>query len=196
MKQAIAQAQQIVAGYLVALFSAPDQRRVSARKGGVAAARRSHAGPPVDWQAWGTKSGLCWRAPRDCERHVPVGPPKSLCSSNSPQIGLATACQPAVYRRFPALGATIFPWYVSRAISPIRPLQIAPMSRRSVFGCALSAGAGKNAGFSSRRFFARGVLGLQLGCGVGLGFAQLIPTHQVTRGNQSRKLDSTGTECN
>ena len=35
-----------------------------------------------------------------------------------------------------------------------------------------------------------GLSGLTLGLVWGLGFAQLIPTHQVTRGNQSRKPDN------
>src|SRR6266404_4175174 len=36
----------------------------------------------VDWQAWGTKGGLCWRASRDGLRHVPAGPPKSCAPEN------------------------------------------------------------------------------------------------------------------
>ena len=45
------------------------------------------------------------------------------------------------------------------------------------------------AGFSREEF-----LGLPLALVLGLGFVQLIPTDQVTRGNQSRKPD-TGKEC-
>jgi hypothetical protein len=40
-------------------------------------AGRSAHSLSVDWQAWGTKGGLCWRATRDGLRHVPAGPPKS-----------------------------------------------------------------------------------------------------------------------
>ena len=38
-------------------------------------------------------------------------------------------------------------------------------------------------------------LGLPLRLVFGLGFAHLIPTHQVTRGNQSRKSDCGKAEC-
>jgi len=46
-------------------------------------ADQSAHGFSVDWQAWGTKSGLCWRATRDGLRHVPAGPPKSGAHENS-----------------------------------------------------------------------------------------------------------------
>src|SRR5258708_27172614 len=39
-------------------------------------AGRSALGLAMDWQAWGTKGGLCWRATRDGLRHVPASPPK------------------------------------------------------------------------------------------------------------------------
>jgi hypothetical protein len=43
---------------------------------------------------------------------------------------------------------------------------------------------------SPRAVFPReGLLGLPLGLVLGLGFVQLIPTDQVTRGNQSRNPD-------
>src|SRR5258708_7511699 len=40
-------------------------------------AGRSALGLSVDWQVWGTKGGLCWRATRDGLPHGPAGPPKS-----------------------------------------------------------------------------------------------------------------------
>jgi hypothetical protein len=51
-------------------------------RGERADAGRSAHGLSVDWQAWGTQSGPCWRAPRDGVRHVPAGPPKSSVPKN------------------------------------------------------------------------------------------------------------------
>ena len=146
-------------------------------------------GLSVDRQAWGTKRGLCWRATRDGLRHVPAGPPESRYTKDSSRIGLRDARRPAGKPRYSARTATIFLRYVSQAGPLLTSPRIAPIAQKSVSDSAPSAGAGKNAPFSSRGFFARGVLGLQLGFGVGWGFAQQIPTHQVTRGNQSRNSD-------
>jgi hypothetical protein len=145
MKQAITQTLQIIAGYLSALFSALGQRKVSASKGGVTAASRSNAGPSMDWQAWGTQSGLCWRATRDGLRHVPAGPPKSHRVEPSPVIALRGTRRIAGPRRFPARRATIFLRHVSQSSSITRAREIALVTRNSVFDCGPSAGAGKNA---------------------------------------------------
>jgi len=139
----------------------------------------------VDWQAWGTKGGLCWRATRDGLRHVPAGPPKS-CTYKNP-----SSPDPKDLRkqRFPARRATISVEYVSKSIQAKTARETAPSNRNPLSGRAPSAGAGKNALFPSRSFSARGLLGLPLGLVLGLGFVQLIPTDQVTRGNQSRNPD-------
>jgi len=116
-------------------------------------------GHSVDRQAWGTKRGLCWRATRDGLRHVPASPQKSHHPGDSPMIGARATLQPAGKPRYSARTATIFLRYVSRAISPKTAQRIATTAQSSVSGSAPSAGAGKNAPFSSRGLFARGVLG-------------------------------------
>ncbi len=149
-------------------------------------AGRSAHSLSADWQAWGTKSGLCWRATRDGLRHVPAGPPKSTSGENPSALAFGDTRQPY----FPTRRATISVEYVSQSIQAKTTRQTAVLNRNLLLRRAPSAGAGKNALFSSRGFFARGFLGLPLGLGCG----HLIPTHQVTRGNQSRKSD-TGKEC-
>jgi hypothetical protein len=181
MKQAMTQTLQIIAGYLSALFSALGQRKVSASKGGVTAASRSNAGPSMDWQAWGTQSGLCWQATRDGLRHVPAGPPKSHRVEPSPVIALRGTRRIAVPRRFPARRATIFLRHVSQ-------VQFAEKSAGnrvcdSKFGfrlCPICRGRKKCAPSRPRALFASRGEGGGSGVwvsGLGLGFAQLIPTH-------------------
>src|SRR5258705_5163346 len=51
-------------------------------RGERADAHRSAHSLYVDWQAWGTQSGPCWRATPDGVRHVPAGPPKSGVPKN------------------------------------------------------------------------------------------------------------------
>ena len=148
-------------------------------------AGRSAPSLSMDWQVWGTKGGLCWRATRDGLRHVPASPPKSPDARNQPRIASRGASQRPVYRRFPAPARIFFLRQGRCSISTNKTLEIAAINRNWILSGAPSAGAGKNALFSSRGIFARGVLGLPLG----LGFAHLIPTHQVTRGNQSKNPD-------
>jgi len=129
-------------------------------------AGRSGHSLSVDWQAWGTKSGLCWRTTRDGLRHVPVGPPKSPDSGNRPRFLSRAASQPPVYRRFPAHTRIIFDQQPRSSISTKKTREINPKNQNCASSGALSAGAGKNALFPSRSFSARGVLGVDLGVGV------------------------------
>src|SRR5260370_6753536 len=114
-----------------------------------------------DWQAWGTKGGLCWRATRDGLRHVPAGPPKS-CTYKNP-----SSPDPKDLRkqRFPARRATISVEYVSKSIQAKTARETAPSNRNPLSGRAPSAGAGKNALFPSRSFSARGALGVAVRAG-------------------------------
>lgn len=126
------------------------------RIGGVCNARRSAHGPSVDWQVWGTKRGLCWRATRDGLRHVPAGPPKSPSGENPSTLASRDTRQ----LRFSARRATISVEYVSQSIQTKTTRETALLNRNSLLRRAPSAGAGKNALFSSRGLFARGVLGV------------------------------------
>jgi len=192
MKQAITQTLQAIAGYLSALLCTLGQRSVSDRKGGVTVACRSFAGPQSDRQAWGTKRELCWRATRDSVRHVPAGPPKSDCAECVPAIGPRRTRTTAGNHRFPARTAIFFHQQGSTGIPTPRtrrngsqienriwalPLLPGLEKMRSLFPRDLCAGRGRGE-WGVRRFW-----------------LQLIPTHQVTRGNQSRKLDFSGMEC-
>jgi hypothetical protein len=125
----------------------------------------------VDWQAWGTKGGLCWRATRDGLRHVPAGPPKSPGVDNPLVIASRDTRQPAGPLRFPARIGTISVEYVSQSIQTTTTRETALLNRKSFLRCAPSAGVGKNALFPSRGIIARGFLGLPLGLVLGLGFA-------------------------
>src|SRR5467141_1061000 len=91
----------------------------------------------VDWQAWGTKGGLCWRATRDGLRHVPAGPPKSY----APENPLTPAPRDARQPRFPARTATISVEDVSQSIQTKTARETALLNRNSFFRCAPSAGA-------------------------------------------------------
>ena len=153
-------------------------------------AGRSALGLAMDWQAWGTKGGLCWRATRDGLRHVPAGPPKSRQVENSS----TPAPRDLRKQRYSARRATISIEHVSQSIQAKTARETALVNRNSILRRAPSAGAGKNALFPRGVSPREGLLGLPLGLVWGFGFAQLIPTHQVTRGNQSRKPD-TGKEC-
>jgi len=119
----------------------------------------------VDWQAWGTKGGLCWRATRDGLRHVPAGPPKS----HAPENPITPAPRDTRKPRFPARTATISVAYVSQSIQAKTSRETAPSNRNSHSRRAPSAGAGKNALFPSRSFSARGALGVAVGVGFGVG---------------------------
>jgi hypothetical protein len=141
VKQAITQTLQVIAGYLSALFSPLRQRRASTRKGGIAVASRSNAGSSMDWQAWGTKRGLCWRATRDGLRHVPVGPPKSTPKESTSRVPFRDARE----ARFPARTATISVSVVPKGIPAKTARETGLATRNSVSDCARSAGAGKNA---------------------------------------------------
>jgi len=189
VKQAITQTLQIIAGYLSALFSA-GQWVVSARKGGVTARSRSNAGPSMDWQAWGIQSGLCWRATRDGLRHVPAGPPKSRYSESFSAIALRGTCQPAVYRRFTARTTFFSDQQGSVGISTSRKREIASQIENRLSVLPGLPGPEKTR-LSPRADFSREE---SWGCRLRLGFAQLIPTHQVTRGNQSRNSDCRETQ--
>ena len=132
------------------------------------AARSAHS-LSVDWQAWGTKGGLCWRATRDGLRHVPAGPPKSPNAPNQPRIASRGASQPPVYLRFPARTRIVFLRQGPSSTSTNKTPEIAPINRNWILSGAPSAGAGKNALFSSRGIFARGVFGVAVGVGFGFG---------------------------
>jgi hypothetical protein len=119
----------------------------------------------VDWQAWGTKGGLCWRATRDGLRHVPAGPPKSRAHENPSSPDPTDLRKP----RFPARRATISVEYRSKGIQAKTTRETAPSNRNPLLRRAPSAGAGKNALFPSRSLFARGALGVAVGVGFGVG---------------------------
>ena len=130
---------------------------------------RSAHGLSVDWQAWGTKGGLCWRATRDGLRHVPAGPPKSPDTGNRPRFLSSAASQPPVYRRFPAHTSIIFDQQPRTSIPTKKTREINPKNQNCTSSGAPSAGAGKNALFPSRSFSARGVLGVAVGVDLGVG---------------------------
>ena len=134
-------------------------------RGERADAGRSAYSLSMDWQAWGTKGGLCWRATRDGLRHVPAGPAKS-CTYKNP-----SSPDPKDLRkqRFPARRATISVEYVSKSIQAKTARETAPSNRNPLSGRAPSAGAGKNALFPSRSFSARGALGVAVRVGFGVG---------------------------
>ena len=119
----------------------------------------------VDWQAWGAKGGLCWRATRDGLRHMPAGPPKSRAHENPSLPDPRDLSK----QRFPARRATISVEYVSQSIQATTARETAPTNRNSHLRCAPSAGAGENALFPSRGFSARGALGVAVGVGFGVG---------------------------
>ena len=131
-------------------------------------AGRSAHSLSVDWQAWGTKGGLCWRATRDGLRHVPAGPPKSLNTANQKKILMKGTSQPPVYRRFPAHTGIVFDQQPRASISTKKTREINSKNQNCVLLGAPSAGAGKNALFPSRSFSAREVLGVAVGVGLGV----------------------------
>jgi hypothetical protein len=128
-------------------------------------AGRSAHSLSVDWQAWGTKGGLCWRATRDGLRHVPAGPPKSCACENLSK----PAPRGTGKTRFTARRATISLEYLSQSIPAKTMWENAPLDRNSLLQRAPSAGAGKNALLRSRSFSARGVLGVAVGVGFEVG---------------------------
>ena len=166
MKLAIIQTLRIIAGSLSALLRGLDPQVRSDRKGGdwVTDASRSLASLSVDWQAWGTKGGLCWRATRDGLRHVPAGPPKSSALKNP----LTPLPRDTHKPRFAAHRATIPAEYMSHSIQTKTTRETALSNRKPISRRAPSAGAGKNALFPSRSFTARGALGVAVGFGVGV----------------------------
>jgi hypothetical protein len=120
----------------------------------------------VDWQAWGTKGGLCWRATRDGLRHVPAGPPKSPYAEDASVIASDDTRQPPVNRRYSARTAMVSVQVGSRGLASNGTREIAPINRNSVFCCVPSAGAGKKRAFLlARTFRARG-FGVAVGVGV------------------------------
>jgi hypothetical protein len=128
-------------------------------------AGRSAIGLFVDWQVWGTKGGLCWRATRDGLRHVPAGPPKSTSGENPSALTFGDTRQ----LRLSAHRATISVECVSQSTQTKTARETALSNRNSFLRRAPSAGAGKNEPFSSRGFVARGVLGGAVGVGFGVG---------------------------
>jgi hypothetical protein len=159
-------------------------------RGQWADAGRSVHGLSVDWQAWGTKGGLCWRATRDGLRHVPAGPPKSHAAENP----LAPAPRDTRQPRFPARRATISVEDVSETIQAKTARITAPLNRKSFLWCAPSAGAGKNALFPSRGIFARGVLGVAVGVGFGVG-VRTTDSHALSNTWESVQKSGLGKEC-
>jgi hypothetical protein len=132
-------------------------------------AGRSAHSLSVDWQAWGTKGGLCWRATRDGLRHVPVGPPKPPDTGNQPRFESRGASQHPVPRRFPARTRIVFDHQPRTSISTKKTREINSKNETCVLSGAPSAGAGENALFPSRSFSARGALGVAVGVGFGVG---------------------------
>jgi len=122
-------------------------------------AGRSAHSLSVDWQAWGTKGGLCWRATRDGLRHVPAGPPKLRSRKNPSKPDARDARKP----RFPARTATISVENLSQGIWAKTARETALPNRNPLLRRAPSAGAGINALFPSRSFSARGALGVAVG---------------------------------
>ena len=122
-------------------------------------AGRSAHSLSVDWQAWGTKGGLCWRATRDGLRHVPAGPPKS----HAPENPITPAPRDTRKPRFPARTATISVENLSQGIWAKTARETALPNRNPLLRRAPSAGAGINALFPSRSFSARGALGVAVG---------------------------------
>jgi len=118
----------------------------------------------VDWQAWGTKGGLCWRATRDGLRHMPAGPPKSCVRKNSS----TPAPRDLRKQRFSARRATISVEHASQSIQAKTARETALVNRNSILRLAPSAGAGKNAPFPSRSLSARGALEVAVGVGLGV----------------------------
>src|SRR5260370_23306689 len=118
-----------------------------------------------DWQARGSKGGLCWRATRDGLRHVPAGPPKLRSRKNPSKL----APRDARKSRFPARTAPISVEHLSQGIWAKSARETALPNRNSLLRRAPSAGAGKNALFPSRSFSARGALGVAVGVGFGVG---------------------------
>ena len=138
-------------------------------------AGRSAYSLSVDWRAWGTKGGLCWRATRNGLRHVPAGPPKSRSRKNPSKPASRDTRKP----RFPARRATISVENRSKGIQAKTTRETAPSNRNPLSGRAPSAGAGKNALFPSRSLFARGVLGVAVGVGFGVG-VRTTDTHALS----------------
>lgn len=165
MNLATANSLQFIASSITALPRFRGQWADPDRMGGVCNARRSAPGLSVDWQAWGTKGGLCWRATRDGLRHVPAGPPKSCASKNQ----LTPLPRDTRKLRLSARRATISVEYLSQGIQAKTARQTAPSNRNPLSRRAPSAGAGKNALFPSRRISARGALGVAVGVGFGVG---------------------------
>jgi len=193
MKLAIKQTFRFIAGSLSALLRCLDPKVHWDRKGGSSFtdARRSLTGLSVDWQAWGIQSGLCWQATRDSVRHVPAGPPKSASAISASARTTEGTPKPAGKPRFTARTAILFDSQGSIGIPTSRTRKIAfqienrfsalPLlpgleKMRSLFPRDLCAGRGRGE-WGVRRFW-----------------SQLIPTHQVTRGNQSKNQDSRETE--
>jgi hypothetical protein len=192
MKLAIEQTLQFIGSPSV-LFCCLDPKAHSDRKGGgsVTDASRSLSGLSVDWQAWGIQSGLCWQATRDSVRHVPAGPPKSAFDGLTSAITLEGTPKPGGKPRFPARTTILFgpqaslgmPTRKTRGTTSqienrISALPLLPglEKMRSLFPRDLCAGRGRGE------------------WGVWRFWSQLIPTHQVTRGNQSKNPDSRKTE--
>jgi hypothetical protein len=132
---------------------------------GVSNAQRCANSLSVDWQAWGTKCGLCWRATRDGLRHVPAGPPKSCAPENS----LTPAPGDTRQLRLSARRATISVEYVSQSIWTKTTRETALLDRRSFLRCAPTAGAGKNALPLARAWSSRGERAGGVGLGVEVG---------------------------
>ena len=128
-------------------------------------AGRSAHSLSVDWQVWGTKRGLCWRATRDGLRHVPAGPPKSLSGEN-PSTFASTHTRK---QRLSARRATISVEYVSQSTRTKTTRETALLNRNSVFASCPSAGAGKNALPLARACSSRGERAGGVGLGVGVG---------------------------
>jgi hypothetical protein len=112
-------------------------------------ADRSAHGLSVDWQAWGTKGGLCWRATRDGLRHVPAGPPKPTDTGNQPRFESSGASQHPVPGRFPARTRIVFDHQPRTSISTKKTREINSKNEICVLSGAPSAGAGINALFPS-----------------------------------------------
>jgi len=148
-------------------------------------AGRSAHSLSVDWQAWGTKGGLCWRATRDGLRHGPAGPPNRP-RAKTPHHPIPETSANSGSPRVQPRSQSSTSLRASR-----RQQRRKPHFQIEIHFCDVPHLPGPEKTRSPTRavFPREGLLGLPLRLVLGLGFAQLIPTHQVTRGNQSKNSD-------
>ncbi len=152
-------------------------------------AGRSAHSLAVDWQAWGNKGGLCWRATRDGLRHAPA----VLQNHPTPVTGQDLYREANLNLRFPCGSPPLHALFsFGRAIAPYRGQKRGESPQSIEIGfCPLPHLPGPEKTRSSRAEFSRE--------GFGVGFEVGVRTPDshalVTRGNQSRKSDCREAEC-